>query len=224
MIGCIIAYAGQKIPQGWLPCKGQILQSKNADGTPTAYDALHNVIGNAYGEGSEVGSFKLPDLTQRFVEGANGNLNIKVEDGIADHSHTFTGSTSAASGIPTGTGYNTSGNHTHTRGTWDITMDDTDWFSYYSYTNWSGATWDGPIKITSYNNSTGQPNQGGDGYYGGRKIDASKNWSGNTSDPGSHSHSVTASGTISTITGTLYNSTGIVQPKSVCLQYIIKYK
>ena len=66
------------------------------------------------------------------------------------------------------------------------------------------------------------------------KCNAADGWTGSTSDNvdptttttvlGNHYHSVTAKGTISTITGTLYNTTGIVQPKSVCLQYIIKYK
>lgn len=210
MIGCIIAYAGQKIPAGWLPCKGQILQSKKADGTPTVYDALYNVIGNAYGTGSEIGSFKLPDLTRRFLEGANGNLNIKVEDGLVNHTHGFTG-TSTNSGQRSG--------HYHTKGTWRITGDTKSGNLGMHRAGASGA-------LKSVAAGSGYKSVDGDGgYYGAIEMDTDQGgWTGSTSDPGTHRHTVTAAGTISTITGSMYNLTSIVQPNALCLQYIIKYK
>lgn len=95
-IGSIVLYAGPNIPSGWLKCDGTLYQSRNSDGTLTPYDALYQVIGNKYGEGAQFGSFKVPDMSERFAEGAEGSADIgnKIESGLPDHYHKFTGTRS----------------------------------------------------------------------------------------------------------------------------------
>ena len=227
-IGAIILYAGNKIPAGWLVCDGTLLQSRNSDGTLTPYDALYRVLGTKYGEGSEVGSFRLPDLVERFAEGSQNatTLGTKIESGLPDHNHTFTGSESDSSGIPTGTGYNTSGNHTHTRGDWRI-------YGEMTAANFgSGGSGDGCFSGTK---STGSNGANWNCSYSRIKIvcNAADGWTGETSDNvdptttttvlGNHYHSVTAKGTISTLSGSVYGGS-IVQPNAIVMHYIIKYK
>ena len=72
-LGSIIAFSGDNIPVGFLLCDGSTL-NKNE------YLDLFNVIGYTYG-GSD-NEFKLPDLRDRFIQGANGNLGKSIEAGL----------------------------------------------------------------------------------------------------------------------------------------------
>lgn len=206
----VLLYGGTTVPAGWLACEGQVIQSRNADGSASPYDALYQILGTTYGVGPEAGSFKLPDLRSRFVEGANGNINTYIEDGLVDHTHAFTG-TSTSTGQRAG--------HYHTQGTWRITGSTSDGNLGMHRSGASGAL--KSIAVGSDYKSV----SGSGGYYGTVEMDTDKGgWTGSTSDPGTHRHQVTAKGTISTITGTMYNSTSTVQPKALMLRYIIKYK
>lgn len=230
-VGAIILFAGPKAPAGWIECDGRTLQSRNADGTPTEYSALFGVIGTKYGEGADIGSFKVPDMSERFAEGSKDSTTTgtKLEDGLPDHLHTFTGSTSAASGIPTGTGYNTSGNHTHNRGTWDITGSvkyqfgnkSGSWINFAINSECNGVFGRSTSNVATFKN--GSVSYSNATFPMRLVFTASGGWSGNTNDPGSHSHSVTASGTISSTSGDVYGGS-VVQPKAIVMRYIIKYK
>ena len=62
-VGSIIMYSGAIAPDGWLFCRGQLLN--RAD-----YPELYNVIGTRYNTGSvESGKFMLPNLSSRVPQG-----------------------------------------------------------------------------------------------------------------------------------------------------------
>ena len=87
VIGSIALYAGEKIPDGWLICNGQIVYSKD-------YPDLYKVIGNTYGGTGVSGDFQVPDLRDRVPLGLNndaGNLTdfIGYKGGSATHTHTL---------------------------------------------------------------------------------------------------------------------------------------
>ena len=62
--GTIIAFAGQNIPIGYLLCNGSQVSR-------TTYANLFSAIGTLYGSGDGSSTFTLPDLRDRFLEGAN---------------------------------------------------------------------------------------------------------------------------------------------------------
>ena len=74
-IGCIIPFSGSTIPVGFLLCDGQAISK-------TKYIELYKVVGDLYGESGSEDTFLLPDLRDRFVQGANGNLGTTKEAGL----------------------------------------------------------------------------------------------------------------------------------------------
>ena len=64
--GTIIPFAGSNIPTGYLLCNGAVVSR-------TTYADLFRVIGTTYGAGDGSTTFKLPDLRDRFLEGAGTN-------------------------------------------------------------------------------------------------------------------------------------------------------
>ena len=66
--GSIMAFGGQKIPDGWLLCDGRAASSKQ-------FPALFSAIGTAWGAGSAgtTNDFHLPDLRGLFLRGVNGS-------------------------------------------------------------------------------------------------------------------------------------------------------
>ena len=56
-VGMVVAYAGASAPSGWLLCDGQAVSR-------TAYSALFQVIGGAYGWGDNINTFNVPDLRE----------------------------------------------------------------------------------------------------------------------------------------------------------------
>ena len=64
--GTIIPFAGSSIPTGYLLCNGAVVSR-------TTYADLFRVIGTTYGAGDGSTTFKLPDLRDRFLEGAGTN-------------------------------------------------------------------------------------------------------------------------------------------------------
>lgn len=74
-IGCIIPFSGSTIPVGFLLCDGQAVSK-------TKYVELYKIVGNLYGESGSEDTFLLPDLRDKFVQGANGNLGTSKEAGL----------------------------------------------------------------------------------------------------------------------------------------------
>ena len=63
-VGTIIAFAADNEPDGYLVCNGQEISR-------TEYSKLFNVIGTKYGAGDGSTTFKLPNLTGKFLKGSN---------------------------------------------------------------------------------------------------------------------------------------------------------
>jgi microcystin-dependent protein len=62
-VGCVQAYAGNTLPNGWLLCDGSAVSR-------TDYADLYAVVGDTYGNGDGSTTFNLPDLVDKFVEGS----------------------------------------------------------------------------------------------------------------------------------------------------------
>lgn len=77
-IGTIVAFGGPEscIPDGWLLCKGDVLNS-------CEYEELYNVIGTRWG--GDGNTFRIPDLQGRFLRGLDksGNVDRDVSSRIA---------------------------------------------------------------------------------------------------------------------------------------------
>ena len=74
--GTIIPFAGATIPAGYLLCNGVAVSR-------TSYAALFGVISTLYGTGDGTTTFNLPDLRDRFLEGAGTNaLASYLEAGL----------------------------------------------------------------------------------------------------------------------------------------------
>ena len=74
-IGSIIPFGGAILPTGFLLCDGQAISK-------TKYTELYKVVGDLYGESGSEDTFLLPDLRDRFVQGANGNLGTSKNAGL----------------------------------------------------------------------------------------------------------------------------------------------
>ena len=169
--GSIIAYAGKKAPSSdWLYCDGSVV--KRSD-----YKALFAVIGTKYGAGDGTTTFKIPDLRNRVLEGSNtlgayGSINA----GLPSYIHTHSASLNTTGNHGHTVSSTSAGGHTHTRGTWDI-------IGEYN----GQRKYDGDATGAFY----WKYNSGGDGKSGRRGIygfQASRNWSGQTSEAGAHNH------------------------------------
>ncbi|MFN3489268.1 MAG: phage tail protein [Emticicia sp.] len=65
--GTVVAYAGNRIPSGWLLCDGSVKNQKD-------YPVLYNALETSWGKGdSSKGSFHLPDMRGMFLRGVDGN-------------------------------------------------------------------------------------------------------------------------------------------------------
>lgn len=169
--GSIIAYAGKKAPSSdWLYCDGSIIKRSE-------YKALFTVIGTKYGAGDGSTTFKIPDLRNRVLEGSNtlgayGSISAGLPSYIHSHS----------AGLNT-TGNHThaytdtkNGSHTHTRGTWEIE-------GYYG-----GTIDDSPAPSGAFYSKGRLQDSGGEESGYSVAFQASRNWSGQTSEAGSHNH------------------------------------
>ena len=68
--GCIQAYAGNTLPNGWLLCDGSAVSR-------TDYVDLFTAIGTLYGEGDGSTTFNLPNLTDRVIWGNATSGTVK---------------------------------------------------------------------------------------------------------------------------------------------------
>ena len=74
-IGTILSYASATPPNGFLVCDG-------SEVSKTDYADLFEVIGDTYGTATDTSKFKLPDLRDKFVQGANDNLGTSKDAGL----------------------------------------------------------------------------------------------------------------------------------------------
>ncbi len=160
------------------------------------YKALYDVIGTIYGVGSESMSFKVPDLRRKFAEGASTSklLGSNIDAGLPNHKHTFTGT--AANSV-------SAGSHKHKEGykrIWDSADGE------YGVAETKIECTNYPMKRYEYNAT----------YY---NIDK-------TTSVGAHTHTFVANGTLDNASAhnNIYGKSTTVQPASVCLNYIIRYK
>jgi len=111
-VGTIISFAAgaTKVPEGWLLCDGS-----EYDGTNAQYEQLYTVIANTWGGTGT--NFNVPDLRGYFLRGVDDaagndddaasrtaliaggatgdNVGSYQLDGVGDHKHTYSGSTSS---------------------------------------------------------------------------------------------------------------------------------
>lgn len=209
-VGAVLPFAGLTPADGWLLCDGAAYDQSD-------YPELYEVIGDLYRTTATGGSFNVPDLRERFVEGSGiGNYDVgkNVEPSIPSHKHSFTGTAATST---------SQGSHTHTRGDMNITCDSFMWA--YGYGN-CDSNWQGCITSASgYNNNVPNMYNGSVAHYGTIQLDASKGWIGASSQVGNHTHTFTAKGTVGKAGDSLaiYKGT-TVQPKSVCMNFIIRCK
>lgn len=71
-VGEIRTFAFDRIPNGWLPCEGQVLQIKQ-------YQALYTLIGSFYGPVTST-TFTLPDLRGRVMMGMGASTAIPSQN------------------------------------------------------------------------------------------------------------------------------------------------
>ena len=75
-VGTVHAFAGVYAPNGWLLCNGQAVSRSQ-------YSRLFSVISTRYGGGDGWSTFNVPDMRDRFIEGANSyNVGTPLSAGI----------------------------------------------------------------------------------------------------------------------------------------------
>ena len=85
--GCVMAFAGSTIPEGWLKCNGDAIPNSTGtvQGKTANFSTLHSIIGA-----------NLPDLRGYFVRGLDDGRNIDTgrqirtnqDDAFQGHKHT----------------------------------------------------------------------------------------------------------------------------------------
>ena len=88
--GVVLPFGGSTVPEGFLLCNGAAISR-------TTYAKLFAAIGTLYGAGDGATTFNLPDMRDRFAEGAGGTYSVgtAVEAGlpnITGNLHLVTGS------------------------------------------------------------------------------------------------------------------------------------
>lgn len=186
--GMVVPFAGAMIPDGYLLCNG-------SEVSKAEYAALYSAIGDIYDNGASEGYFNLPDFRGMFLRGYGGsseNLGVVQSDSLKEHNH---------SSSP-------EGEHTHTRGTMEITG------TSEGHNSWSGLVRSGLVggAFTRVNYS-GHHNVSSGGSDNGFYYDfaASRSWSGATSPDGSHAHIIGNTGEDET------------RPQNMAVNYLIKY-
>lgn len=156
-IGAIIEWDSDLIPENWLLLNGQAVSR-------TVYSELFAIYGTTYGAGDGRTTFNLPDRRTRVAVGRDAN----DED-------------FAALGITGGKKDAVLPAHTHTRGTMDITGSISALGgSEFKFGSPTGAFW--CTNTVDYYAAT--TNTSGSTRYDGMNFQASRNWTGETSEEG----------------------------------------
>ena len=91
--GGIVEYAGTTAPNGWLLCDGSAISR-------TTYADLFEVIGTTFGEGDGSTTFNLPNLQNKFIEGAGTNpVGTEMSAGLPNITGTFGIKGNGSSGV-----------------------------------------------------------------------------------------------------------------------------
>ncbi len=85
--GTIIWFGGGGAPSGYLVCNGQAVSR-------TTYSALYGVIGTRFGSGNGSSTFNVPNIVNRFIEGATSGIGGTLAAGLPN----ITGRTSRVFG------------------------------------------------------------------------------------------------------------------------------
>lgn len=81
--GAVIPFAGSTAPQGYLLCDGREVSR-------TDYPYLFDAIGTTYGEGDGSTTFNLPNLQDKFVQGAGTNaVGTEMNAGLPNIAGSF---------------------------------------------------------------------------------------------------------------------------------------
>jgi len=75
---CILPFASQDIPDGWLECNG-------AEISRTTYENLFNKIGEIYGIGDGSTTFNIPDLRGEFIRGFDSGRGIDASRSLGSN-------------------------------------------------------------------------------------------------------------------------------------------
>ena len=187
--GVILPYGGVTAPNGFLICNGSAVSR-------TTYANLFAVIGTRYGAGNGSTTFNVPKLNDgSFVRGVS----------------TSAVGTKYSASLPPLTA-SSAGAHTHTRGTMEITGTAIPQNEYAPTPNssFSGAFYSLDYGQKGSNDLDYQTNA----FYG-FGFQASRSWTGATSENGAHTHTITNSA------GVAMNGNTVL-PQSVGCNYIIK--
>ena len=173
LVGMIAYFSKNDVRDNWLLCNGGTFSS-------TTYPKLYEYLGN---------SNLLPDLRDYFIRSWDGTstgsdskiINSTHSDTFKSHNHTLSGSATTSG----------AGGHSHTRGNMNITG---------TFKNGGGSlmmtgaivgrgTW-------TTSGVVGRVDGGNDANYTNEdaSLDASKSWTGNTSEQPDHTHTVSNSG------------------------------
>ena len=91
-IGTILSYGGSNIPSGYLLCDGNEVSKET-------YKDLYEIIGDTYGNSTDNTKFKLPDLRDKFIQGANNNLGTNKNAGLPNITGKFFQDINAKGGL-----------------------------------------------------------------------------------------------------------------------------
>ena len=91
-IGTILSYCGSNIPSGYLLCDGNEISKET-------YKDLYEIIGDTYGTSTDNTKFKLPDLRDKFIQGANNNLGTNKDAGLPNITGEFYQDKNASAGL-----------------------------------------------------------------------------------------------------------------------------
>ena len=81
-VGTVIHTAASSAPEGFLVCGGQAVSR-------TEYAELYAVIGTKYGTGNGSTTFNVPNLIDRFIEGASSGIGTSVSAGLPNITGSF---------------------------------------------------------------------------------------------------------------------------------------
>lgn len=174
--GGILAYGGSSAPAGYLLCNGQAVSR-------STYSALFAIIGTAYGVGDNSTTFNVPNIVDKFTKGKGAASALGDTGGSATHSHASHSYTPAGTvSQPTFTG-SALGTHTHT-----FTGDA---LGTHTHTFTGSALAGHTHTFTGSAVNTGQASAGA----------TQRGSTTSTLTLATHTHSVTAAGTLDSISG-----------------------
>lgn len=193
-VGTYMYWAGKNTPEYFIEPQGQtLLRSSYPELWQFAQD--NELVGSLFGEGDGSTTFTVTDLRDRYVK-SNSTTGVFQDAGLPQHTHSGTTSSSGA--------------HTHTRGTMNITGKVNATHGLFSGSP-TGA-FEVSTPATDWN-GTGDVER-----YKYLSFDASNSWTGATSSNGAHTHTITTGNASSSV----YGKSDTVTPKNVTLKLILK--